>query len=422
MKLLFIHQNFPGQYKHIVPHLAATGTHEIVCLGEKKNLGKRSFFDGARVIGYPTPRGAGAHTHHYIKLFEATVRRGQEVARACMSLRRSGFIPDVACVHPGWGESLFLKDVFPDTPVLDFLEFYYQSRGSDVGFDPEFPADFDDQCRVRVKNATLALSLGCMDWGVTPTHWQYEQHPREYRSRISVIHDGIDTETVRPDPDARLVLPGGRELRAGQEVVTYVSRNLEPYRGIHTFLRAVPEIQRRRPEARFVVVGGDEVSYGRRAGKDTTWREHYLAEVGERIDLDRVHFLGRVPYPVFLSVLQVSACHVYLTYPFVLSWSMLEAMAAGCLVVGSDTAPVREVIRDGENGRLVDFFSPDAVAEAVAGVLAAPDRLQPLREAARSTVMRDYDLRNVCLPRHCELIERLAAGTLNAADNGKLAP
>jgi glycosyltransferase involved in cell wall biosynthesis len=412
MNILFLHQNFPAQYRHIVRFLAAAGTHRVVTLGDDALAGKLDA-PGARLLTYRSPEGASAATHHYLKDFEASVRRGQTTAKAMLQLRESGFIPDVVCVHPGWGEGLFIKEVFPRAKVLAFLEFFYSAVGVDVGFDPEFPSNFDDLFRVRIKNATLLLSMNQMDWGVSPTRWQFERHPPEHIERISVIHDGIDTRTVRPDPETKLVLAQGRiTLGARDEVITYVSRNLEPYRGIHTFMRAIPEIHRRRPNAHVVVLGGDQVSYGLPAPKGTCYREIYLREVQDQIDPNRVHFLGRVNYQQYLAILQLSAVHIYLTYPFVLSWSALEAMAAGCAFIGSATPPVEEFVAHEDNGLLVDFFSPVQVADAVDRVLSHPDRMAGMRARARETIVKGYDLEDVCLPKHIQLIEDLAAGRL----------
>ncbi|MDE1146873.1 MAG: glycosyltransferase family 4 protein [Azospirillaceae bacterium] len=419
MRLLFIHQNFPGQYRNLAPRLAAAG-HEVMCLGDQANVQyQESLPRGMTLMSYPTPAGATSGIHHYLVGFEAAVRRGQAVLRACMELRRLGFVPDVICVHPGWGEGLFLKDLFPTAKVLAYLEFFYNTQGADVGFDPEFPGTLDDRFRIRIRNSTLLHGLQSMDWGITPTRWQAQQFPAEVRPRLTTLHDGIDTDLVRPDPTATLtVTPLGATdplvLKAGDEVVTFVNRNLEPYRGFHTFMRALPDLLRRRPRAHVVILGGDEVSYGSRPTDHPHYRAQYLAEVGQGLDLSRVHFLGKVPYATFLNVLQVSAVHVYLTYPFVLSWSLLEAMAAGCLIVGSDTPPVREVVRDGRNGLLVDFFSAEGLAATVAAALESPDRLARLRRRARETAVSRYDLETVCLPAHVQLIEDLAAGRLRA--------
>lgn len=414
VKILFCHQNFPGQYKHIAPALARRPGVEAIAIGEQANtrrIDPAALPPGLSLAPYETPRGAGPETHHYIRGFEAHVRRGQAVARKAVALRRQGFVPDVIAAHPGWGEALFLKDVFPRTPLLAFAEFFYRARGSDVGFDPEYPVTFDDHCRVRVKNATLILSLEAADWILCPTRWQAQHLPAGFADRLSVIHDGIDTDRIRPDPAARFPVPDtDLELKAGDELITFVNRNLEPYRGFHVFMRALPEIQRRRPNARILIVGGDEVSYGKHLPKGETYRRRLLDEVGGALDPTRVHFLGRIPYNRFVSLLQVSAVHVYLTYPFVLSWSMLEAMAAGCLVIGSATPPVTEVLEDGKTGLLVDFFDRQGLADRIDRVLDHPDRMQAIRDRARQAIVAGYDLQTVCLPRQLALIEALAAG------------
>ncbi|MFB6275451.1 MAG: glycosyltransferase family 4 protein [Halothece sp.] len=412
MNILFVHQNFPGQYKHLAPAMARQGN-TVIGIGEAQNIKKQGTQAlsqaGVKVVGYNTPKGASPSTHHYIRGLESGVRRGQAIVRATMQLREQGFIPDIVCAHPGWGEALYLRDVFPEAKHLYFLEFFYRSRGSDVGFDPEFPNQLDDLFRVRTKNATLLLSLEAMDWGVSPTAWQRDQHPAVYHDRISVIHDGIDTKTVKPNSEAQVTVEGGT-LTGKDEVITYVARNLEPYRGFHIFMRSLPELLRRRPNAHVLIVGGDDVSYGRRPPEGETYRQKYLAEVEDQIDRDRVHFLGKVPYQLYLSVLQISSAHIYLTYPFVLSWSMLEAMAAGCLVIGSATPPVKEVLRHNENGLLVEFFQTKEIVDAIDQVFADPERMQWLRENARKTVVENFDLESVCLPQHIQLIETLANG------------
>jgi glycosyltransferase involved in cell wall biosynthesis len=332
------------------------------------------------------------------------------VVEACRHLQSRGIRPDIICGHSGWGELLFVKDIFPETPILSYFEFYYHFSNADVGFDREFPVSPLDPFRLRTKNAVNLLSFDAVDWGNAPTRWQRSVHPPELRSRISVVHEGVDTERVRPNPDAWLVLQrGNTRLTARDEVVTYVARNLEPYRGFHIFMRAVAEILRRRPRTHIVLVGGDGVSYGAPAPAGTTYRELLLNELGLHAE-HRVHFLGQIPHDAYLNLLQVSSAHVYLTYPFVLSWSFIEAMAAGCAVIGSATPPVMEVLRDGENGLAVDFFSPRAIADQVDEILDDPDRRADLRMAARQTAVRDFDLETRQLPRWSALIEDLIQG------------
>lgn len=409
MRVLFVHQNFPGQYLHLAPALAARGDEVVALAIEESNA-----LPGVRVVQYKPERGSSSGIHPWVADIETKVIRGEAAAQAALSLRAKGFRPDVICAHPGWGEALFLKDVFPDARLLSFIEFFYQAEGADFAFDPEFAEDdVPGRCRLRMKNANSLLAIDGADWCLSPTHWQASTVPERYRSRFSVVHDGIDTARIRPQAGAVVRLAkSGRALRLGDEVITFVNRNMEPYRGFHIFMRALPEIQRRRPNAITLIVGGDEVSYGKRLPKGETWRQKMLAEVGAQLDMDRVRFVGRIPHNDFIAMLQISAAHVYLTYPFVLSWSLLEAMAAGCLVIGSATPPVEEVIRDGENGLLVDFFSPRALATAIDRALSDPAGMAGLRVRARQTVIDRYDLRGYCLPRHVALVDAVASGDL----------
>jgi glycosyltransferase involved in cell wall biosynthesis len=387
MRLLFVHQNFPGQYRHLAAHYAALG-HEVVAVGEKRNVLRiQPQLPGVKLLGYDMP-------HVARDPLQKAIARGRRVAAGAARLRAAGFVPDVVFAHIGWGEALFLKDVFPESRILLYCEFFYRSRGSDLGFDPEFPASAEKVLRLRVMNAPLLMSLDATDYGTAPTRWQHSQLPAVYRPRIATVHDGIDTD---------LVTPGTPE----PELVTYVARNLEPYRGFHVFMRAIPEIQRRRPNARIVIVGGDDVSYSPRLPAGDTYRARMLRELEGRIDLSRVHFTGRIPYARYLELVRRSSVHVYLTYPFVLSWSLLEAMSAGCLLVASRTPPVEEVIRDAQNGLLVDFFSPEAIAERVDFALRNQASLMPLRREARETVVQGYDLKRVCLPAQERLVARL---------------
>lgn len=408
MNILFVHQNFPGQYKHLAPALAARGHRvEALCINAPPAL------PGVGTHRYQVGRGTTRDIHPWVGETETKVLRGEACARAALALKDGGFTPDVICAHPGWGEALFLHEVWPAARQLHYVEFHYSPDGLDVGFDPEFGvADFAARCRIRMKNANSLLNLDRMDRGVSPTAWQRSTVPLAYRDSIAVVHDGIDTRKVQPDAGARLEFTGEdgvtRRFAAGDEVVTFVNRNLEPNRGYHVFMRALPELLERRPGLQVLIVGGSGVSYSAKPAEGS-YKDRFLAEVADRIDRSRVHFLGRIPYETYLRLLQVSAAHVYLTYPFVLSWSMLEAMSAGCLVIGSRTAPVEEVLRDGENGLLVDFFSSSGIVAAVGRVLDHPDRMRAVREAARQFIVEHYDLYACCLPRQIALVEDMAA-------------
>jgi len=386
MKLLLIHQNFPGQFRHIALDLQKSPAHSLLAIGRDTAPG----LAGIRLLRYKPLRHPAPDIHPYLRSFEDAVLHGQQVLRVLLQIKREGYVPDVILAHPGWGETLFAKEAFPQARLVHFCEYYYHTQGADAGFDPEFPLSVDTASRIRARNAMHLLNLEQCDQGITPTRWQHSLHPAAYRSKIEVAHEGVDVDLLGPDPHARLQLPDGRLLKAGQPIVTYVARNLEPLRGFHVFMRAAARILAAHPGCQLVVVGGDDVSYGSPPQGAENWRSKMLAETP--LDSRRVHFLGKVPHPIYRRVLQVSAAHVYLTYPFVLSWSMLEAMASGCVLVASDTAPVRELVRNGHNGHLVGFFDVDALAARVLQVLDAPDAQVALRTAARRTA-QDYGLR-----------------------------
>jgi glycosyltransferase involved in cell wall biosynthesis len=407
MRILFVHQNFPGQFGAMAAALARRG-HQVKALRQATKQPPKAV-EGVELHGWSSQRSTTAQAHPWAQDMETKLIRAEASARAAEKLLHAGWRPDLILGHPGWGEMLFLQHIWPGVPQLHYLEFHYAENGLDVGFDPEFPADdWPEKARVTAKKAANLLNLEVMTAGLSPTRFQASTYPAWSREKIQVIHDGIDTQAVKPDPNAQLKLGAkGPVLRAGDPVITFVNRQLEPYRGFHRFLRALPEIQRHCPEAVTVIVGGEGKGYGGSAPRGTSWKRHFLEEVGPQLNLNKLHFTGSLPYADYLRLLQVSACHVYFTYPFVLGWSCLEAMAAGCLVVGSATAPVQEVIHDGVNGRLVGFFDQAALVEAVVGALQRPQEHIPLRKAARERVLAHYDLHGHCLPKRLELVEQL---------------
>lgn len=413
MKFLFVHQSFPGQYRHIVRSLAAQGLHQLVAMGLEvpaEPLPKELTY-----VRYGLSRGNTSGIHDWLLDVDSKFIRGEACALAAVQLRDQGFHPDIICAHPGWGEALFLKDVWPAARLLCYQEFFYHSRGVDLDFDPELQGvpNWEECSRLRLKNVNPLLMLNVADWNVTPTAFQRSTFPEPFQRRITAIHDGIDTQLARPNPEASpLQLPDGAIISYGDPTVTFVNRKIEPYRGCHTFLRAVPEILRRQPEAHIVVVGATEgVSYGKPA-PDNSWCDVFLNQIAGQYDPARLHFVGSLPYDSFLRLLQLSACHVYLTYPFVLSWSLLEAMSTGCAVVGSATAPVQEVICDGQEGLLVDFFSSSILAETVDEILSDRSLAMELGRRARQAVVKRFSLQE-CLPRQLALLQLVASGALN---------
>jgi glycosyltransferase involved in cell wall biosynthesis len=416
LKILFVHQNFPGQFRHLAPALSMAGSGplsgspisaaQIVGLSSHHAPPQPSQF---RVFGYGKVLEDLLRTHHSgfsgsTADLNNKLLRARACAHAALALKEEGFSPDIIIGHPGWGELLFLKDIWPQARLGGYCEFYYRQEGADVGFDPEFQADQTGPLaamRLRIKNAAQDLFLGQMDFGISPTAWQRSLYPERYQSQISVIHDGIDTQQARPKPNVQMTLNNSLKLSQADEIITFVNRNLEPYRGYHQFMRALPGLLSRRPKARVIIVGRDGVSYGSPPdpSQGKTWREIFLNEVRNSLDMSRVHFVGSLPYPTYLELLQISSVHVYLTYPFVLSWSLLEAMSCGCPVVASKTAPVEEVVRDGETGLLCDFFSPQALQDRVIALLEDRSLSSELGQRARAYVVERFDLHKICLPR-----------------------
>jgi len=413
MRILFVHQNFPGQFKFLAPAVAADSRNEVVALTMNTFTG-----GGIRVCRYAPARGNSPEIHPWLTDLESKVIRGEATFRAALALRQEGFVPDVIVAHPGWGESLFLKEVWPKARLGLYCEYHYHAAGADVGFDPEFPVPdlADDErrqlqsfeaCRLRLKNVNNLLHFDQASAGLAPTEWQKSRYPEPFRSRISVIHDGIDTEILRPFPQASLTLGERIVLRRDDPVLTFVNRTLEPCRGYHIFMRALPKILRLHPRVQVLIVGGTEGGYGPRPPDGRTWREVFFNEVSAGIVPDRVFFLGQIPYAHYVALLQLSSVHVYLTYPFVLSWSLLEAMSCACAIVASATPPVEEVIQHDLNGRLVDFFDPERLADEVLDLLESPAARERLGSRARAHVQAHFDVKQVCLPRQLKWLYSL---------------
>jgi glycosyltransferase involved in cell wall biosynthesis len=406
VKYLFVHQNFPGQYLHIVRHLLAEGGHDIVFITQPNP----NHINGVRKVIYQLPRATNAETHADAQDFELAMRRAELVAYTATKLRALGFTPDIIIGHHGWGELLNLHDVWPGVPLLGYHEFYYHTEGVDVGFDPEFPLDRSTFARVRAKNAVNLLALTNPGHGQSPTRWQLSTYPEWTRAKISLLPEGVNLATCRPDPAVHHtpLRIGTVLVKPDEKLVTYVARDLEPYRGFHVIMRALPAILRARRDVRVILVGGDSVSYGARLASGT-WRDYMMAQVGTDLDLARVHFPGKIDYAAYLSMMQRSDAHVYLTYPFVASWSLREALACGCAVVASDTPPVHEFVSNGRTGLLVPFLEPRTLAERVLEVLEDGALAGRLRSAARSHAEAELSL-----DAHLAAYQRLIAGLIGA--------
>jgi len=403
MRVLFLHNNFPAQYRHVARALAEKKKNKVVFASH------RAVEKIPNVVNllYKPHREGKSETHHYLRTTETAVINGQSLFRACLDLKKKGFEPDVICAHSGWGPSLYVKDLFPNAKLLCYFEWYYHAFGSDADFLPDAKMDYDDASRIRTKNLPVLMDLAHCDWGQIPTDFQASQFPDIFRPKLSVLHDGVDTNFFKPNPKAEKKF-GNLDLSHVDEILTYATRGMEPYRGFPEFMRAAAILMKQRPNLHVVVVGQDRVAYGKKLPEGDSWRKRMLKELN--FDESRLHFTGLLPYGEYVKALQSSTVQAYLTVPFVLSWSLIETLSCGALVVASDTAPVKEVITDNENGFLADFFNHEAFAERIAYVLDNHKDLGHVRAAARQTVVENYAHKDL-LPRHLRLIKNVANGT-----------
>ncbi len=414
MKFLFVHQNFPGQYLHLVRHLVRAKKHDVVFVSEPN----ANRIDGVRVVPYPKPVDSPAEVHVAARELDAALRRADIVAHTARNLKQLGFRPDIIIGHHGWGELLNVRDVWPDTPLLGYFEFYYSADGIDVGFDPEFPTHPAEHPRIRAKNGVNLLALNLGAHGQTPTNWQLSTYPEWARPYITLLPEGVDLDVCKPNTEVRRhpLKINGTTIRPGDKLVTYVARDLEPYRGFHVMMRAVPHLLRARKDVRVVLVGADGISYGR-PPPEGTWRQKMLEELGGSIDPDRVLFPGRLDYKLYAAMLQRSDAHVYLSYPFVASWSLREALATGCVVIGGDTPTVSEFVRHEKNGLLVSFFDPKGLAHAVLRALEDASLARRLRQGARRYAEQQLGMADY-IARYEKLIGRLTGAEPAASRHG----
>jgi glycosyltransferase involved in cell wall biosynthesis len=405
LRVLLLHPNFPGQFRQLAPALKAAG-HDVVGVGARAQPWAETGV-AYRCCG-GDPHTDLRHGNPEMRL-TAQLAHGRRVAGILSRLAAEGWCPDVVLVHPFWGDVLFLDDVFPGVPLLALLEIDFQGLALDR-FDPEFgyTAAGDFGANLALRQWADQMAIRRMQQGVTATGFQRSTFPRWQQARIEVIHEGVDLRRCRPDPLARFSLASGLTLKVGDPVVSFGSRSLEPLRGLASFMRCLPLLLQRHSSLQVVVVGQDGHSYGPPppAGA-ASWKELLQRELGDRVDWRRVHFTGHLAYEHLLRLFQITQAHVYLTYPYVLSWSLLEAMACGATVVGSATAPVQEVIEHGANGWLVPFFEPEALADQLLAVLADPCQQQPIRLAARQTVAQRFEM-TACTARMTELLRQVS--------------
>lgn len=405
MNILFLHRNFPAQFRHIAVELAKDPNNNVVFITNNDKLQ----IQGINKIVYKLKREVPKNCHRYLKFSEEAIIHGQATAEAAIALKNQGFKPDVIYGHT-WGNTMFMKDIFPDVPLLCYFEWFYNAEGADVGFDGKLLNE-DDRAKLRCKNSHLYVDLDVCDAGISPTNWQKSQFPKEFHDKIKVLHDGVDTDFCVPNKDAKFLIKAKNlELMAKDEVITYATRGMEAYRGFPEFMRAAAILLKKRPNAHVVIGGEDRVCYGPQLA-NTTYKKMMLKELPD-LDMERVHFVGGLPFNEYVNLLQISSVHVYLTYPFVLSWSLLDAMSCGCCIVASDTKPVLEVMQDSYSGLLTDFYNINKLVEKIEYTLDNQDIMEGLRHNARKTVVDSYALKDL-LPKHIEYVKSLVPNKLS---------
>ena len=383
--VLFVHSNFPAQFADVANALMARGV-PCASIGATSAPG----IPDMMMARYALPRGTTEGVFPLAVRAEADILRGASALRVALMLKERGFDPAVIVGHPGWGETVFLRRAFPAARQVMFAEYFYHGEGFDVGFDPEFTDPGDEPgLRAEAKNPVMALSYAQADAIVAPTEFQASTLPQVFRPLIRVIHEGVDTEAIRPGPAAPFALPDGRVIEPGTPVVTYVNNNMEPLRGLHIFARALPRLMAEVPDVRVLMFGRDNPRpYGGTTDDGRTWRATLFA--GLKVDASRLHVMGKAPHEQLQAAYKLSTAHVYYTYPFVLSWSLAEAMASGCYVVASDTAPLHDAIDDGVSGRLLPFFDVDALSQAMIDACRNPDAAAAMRKAARKAAVAKF--------------------------------
>ena len=399
MNILFLHRNFPAQFRHIAPELAKDKNNNVVFITNNKD---RNLANIKKYI-YEPKRKVPKDCHRYLRYYEDSIIHGQATAEVALALKNKGFIPDIIFGHT-WGQTLFMKDIFPDTPLLCYFEWFYNSQGGDIGFNNK-ELDIDELAKIRSKNAHLLIDLYSCDAGICPTNFQKSQFPKEFQDKIKVLHDGVDTDFCTPNQNAVFrIKDKNLFLTQNDEVVTYATRGMEAYRGFPEFMQAAEMLLKRRPNLHIVIAGEDRVCYGPQL-LNTTYKKMMLQKLD--LDLNRIHFVGGLPFNEYVKLLQISSAHVYLTYPFVLSWSLLDAMSCECPIIASSTEPVKEFIQDGKNGLLFDFYNIEEQVSKIEYALDNKESILPLRKEARKTIMTNYALKNL-LPQHIENIKSLA--------------
>jgi glycosyltransferase involved in cell wall biosynthesis len=400
--VLFVHNNFPGQFAFLANALKARGF-RVAAIAAKQAKG----IEGVPMLKWEVKAKSAPDLHRDVLRSEADILRGRAAGQCAVNLRNQGFNPRLIIGHPGWGECTFLKEVWPNAQMILYGEYYYRSQGGDVGFDSEWGAPtLDDHFRTHAKNAVQILQYSEADRIVSPTQFQADRFPSFVKAKQVIIHEGVDTAKIKPIKDASFTTSNGVVLTKKDKVVTFINRRFEPMRGFHIYMRAMVKMMKEMPDAKFLMIGMDAHGcYGREAPKDSSWAKEMLKEVGSQLDPKRIWFTGHLPHDQMHQALNISSAHVYMTYPFVLSWSLLEAMASECLLIGSDTAPVRDALTHNKNALLFDFFDKEQLADTVIDAVNNQEKYAHLRTQARKDAMKHWERSNICEPQWLALLD-----------------
>ncbi len=398
MNILFLHRNFPAQFRYLIKELVKNKENKIVFITNNDS----HKIPGVMKIQYRLKREVPENCHRYLRFYEEAIIHAQAAAEAAIQLRNSGFIPDIIYGHT-WGQTLFMKDIFPEVPLLCYFEWFYNSVGADMGFDGEV-LSVDKLAKLRSKNAHLLIDLYTCDAGICPTKFQKKQFPKEFDDKLKVIYDGVDTDYCKPNENAVFKIDN-KDLvfTSKDEVVTYATRGLEAYRGFPEFMQAVERLQKRRKNLHVIIAGEDRVCYGPKLA-DTTYKKLMLQKLD--LDLDRIHFVGKLPFARYVNLLQISSAHVYLTYPFVVSWSLFDAMSCACPIVASATEPVMEFVENNKSGLLFDFYDINEQVEKIEYALNNREKMASIRANARNVIVENYSLSKM-IPQHLEYINSI---------------
>lgn len=399
MKILFLHRNFPGQFRYLAPQMAQDPENEVVFISNEH----KGQIPGIKKYSYHLKRNVPDNCHRYLRFLEENIIHGQSAAELALQLKQRGFYPDVIYGHT-WGQTLFMKEVWPESKLLCYFEWFFNSENSYVDFGGH-EVSIDEKAKFKIDNTQLFIDLHYCDRGLCPTNYQIKQFPAEYRDKIKVLHDGIDTDFCIRKDNAVLDLPElNLKFTAEDEILTYGTRGMDPYRGFPEFMKAVEILQKKRPNLQVIISGKDRVCYGPPLPNGKTYKQHMIDTLD--LDLSRIHFTGLLPFDKYIDMLNVTSAHVYLTYPFVCSWSLLNAMACEAPIIASNTEPVLEFLEDNKNSLLFDFFNVEQQVEKIEYALDNRDKMEPLRKEARKLIVDKYALKDL-LPQHISYIKSL---------------